>query len=295
MRNRKPGEIIFDSINYVILTLFMVICIYPFYYVLIYSLSDPKTVQRGVYFLPVDLTLFNFSRIFSIDILYTGVYISILRTAIGAFVTLFSCMFFAYILLSNEMPFRKIIYRFVIITMYISGGLIPYYLTIRAYGLRNSFLVYIIPTAISAFYIILFKTFMEQLPPALEESAKIDGAGVFTVFIKIIFPLSTPIVATVIVFSAVGQWNSWFDTYIFITNKSLYTLQYILLNFLRESEQLAQSMRSSGSTASVQIQVLTSESVKMTITVIVLIPILLVYPFMQRYFIKGIMLGAIKG
>jgi len=295
MKKKRLSEKIFDVFNVTLLTLFMLACIYPFYYVLIYSLSDPKTVQKGVYLLPVDFTLFNFTRIFSINIIYTGMIISVLRTVIGAIITVFCCMYFAYLLMNDDMPLKKFFYRYTVITMYISSGLIPYYLTIRAYGLRNTFLVYVIPTAVSAFNVILFKTFMEQIPPAMEESARIDGAGIFKVFWKIIFPLSTPIVASVVVFASVAQWNSWFDTYIFVTNKNLFTLQYILLNFLRESEALAQAMRTSGSTASAPVQTLTSESVKMTITVVVLIPILLVYPFMQRYFIKGIMLGAVKG
>lgn len=183
--------------------------------------------------------------------------------------------------------------------MYLNAGLIPYYLTIKAYGLRNNFLVYIIPGAISAFYIILIKTFIEQLPASLEESAIIDGAGYFTIFRSIIIPLSKPVIATVVVFSAVGNWNAWFDTYIFISNKKLQTLQYVLLGFLQQTSRLAESMRNSATSSSMatagsQIQI-TTQSARMTITAIVIIPIMLVYPFMQRYFVKGIMLGAVKG
>lgn len=262
---------------------------------IIYSFSDPQLVSKGIYFAPIAPTGYNFVKVSRITLIYTSTLISVLRTVIGAIVTLFCCMFFAFIITKEALPARKLIYRFTIMTMYINAGLIPYYLTVRAYGLRNNFLVYIIPGAVNAFYVILFKTFIEQIPASLEESAMIDGAGVLAIFARIIVPVSTPIIAAIAVFSAVGQWNSWFDTYIFVSNKGLFTLQYILLNFLRESQALADSMRTSGSTSSVIPQRLTSMSVKMTATTIVLIPILLVYPFLQRYFLKGIMIGAIKG
>ena len=275
----------------------MFVCLYPFYYVIIYSLSDSSRAVTGIFLFPQGFTLYNYQYILSRSMIYSGAIMSVLRTVTGAAVTVLCSMYFTFLLVQSEMAGRKIIYRFVVVTMYITAGLIPFYITMRAYGLRNNFLIYILPNTINAFYMVLFKTFIEQLPAALEESAKIDGAGYFTIFRKITFPLCMPIVATVAVFSAVNQWNSWFDTYIFVTSEKLFTLQFILLNILREAQALANAMRSSGNTTQVTVQPMTSQSIKMkmTITVITLIPIMTVYPFMQKYFVKGIMLGAIKG
>lgn len=175
--------------------------------------------------------------------------------------------------------------------MYLNAGLIPWFLTMRMYHLNNNFLVYILPGAVSAFYVILIKTYIEQLPQALEESAKLDGAGYITIIMKIIFPLSMPIVATILVFASVGQWNSWFDNYILVQNKGLKTLQLVLYEYLQQ----ANAISSDSHTLSLRAKVVSPKSVKMTITMLVTLPILIVYPFMQRYFLKGIMMGAVKG
>jgi ABC-type glycerol-3-phosphate transport system permease component len=196
------------------------------------------------------------------------------------------------------MYFRRFIYRLVVITMYVNSGLIPWFLTMKMYGLSNNIWVYIVPRAISAYYVILLKTFMEPLPASLEESAELDGAGILTVFTRIIFPLSKPILATIAVFAAVTQWNSWFDNLILVTRADLKTLQLTLRDVLNRASALAKQMNQSGSGSSMEIAStmdITPTSVRMTMTMIVTLPILFVYPFMQRYFIKGIMLGAIKG
>jgi ABC-type glycerol-3-phosphate transport system permease component len=178
--------------------------------------------------------------------------------------------------------------------MYFNAGLIPYYLTIKMYHLNQSFLLYVIPGAVSAYYVILIKTFIEQLPPSLEESAKLDGAGFFRIFMKIIFPLSMPIVATIAIFSAVAQWNSWIDNFLFSTNPKLKTLQLTLYEYLTQTNRIAQATmqeRNSGQA----VRELTPAAVRMTITMVVTLPIIFVYPFLQKYFVKGLMLGAIKG
>ena len=219
--------------------------------------------------------------------------VSLARTVIGTAVTVTACSFFAY-LVTKELYGRKYIYRFVIITMYFNSGLIPYYLTMRAYHLTNTFWVYIIPGAISAYYVVLLKTFIESLPISLEESAKLDGAGYITVFFKIIFPLSKPILATITVFSAVAQWNNWFDNYIYVQSDRLKTLQLVLYEYLNQASQISQMSASSlqhglGGTS------VTAQSVRMAITMVATLPVLFVYPFMQKHFVKGIMLGAVKG
>lgn len=285
---------VFNVINCLILFLFFIICIYPFYYVLIYSFSNPALSQKGISLFPVGITLSNYVRVFQLSGILSAAAISVLRTVIGTAITIICCSFFAYLVSKEIMYFRKVIYRFLVITMYFNSGLIPWYLTMRTYHLNDNFLLYIIPTAISAYYIVLLKTFIEQLPPSLEESAKLDGAGYFKIFWSIIFPLSKPIIATIAVFAAVSQWNSWFDNYILVQNEALNTLQLILYNYLNQADAIANStsiqdkMRGITST-------ITPQAIRMTITMVVTLPILFVYPFMQRYFVKGIMLGAVKG
>ena len=163
----------------------------------------------------------------------------------------------------------------------------------RAYHLTDNFLVYILPTAISAYYVVLLKTYIENLPPALEESAKLDGAGYVTIFFRIIMPLSKPILATIVVFAAVAQWNNWFDNYIYVQSDNLKTLQLVLYEYLNQASQISQT-----STTVLQHglgSVITPQSVRMAIAMIATLPILCVYPLMQKHFVKGIMLGAVKG
>ena len=195
------------------------------------------------------------------------------------------------------MPGKKFLYRFLILTMYINGGLISTYIVIKSYGLLNNFWVYVIPMLLSAYNIVLIKTYVEQLPASLEESARLDGAGYVTVFTKIILPLSKPIIATVAVFVAVGHWNSWFDNHIYTRGSDLTTLQYLLYNYLNEAQRLADQIKNTSNMNGVS-QMMASISpkgVRMTITVLASLPIFLVYPFMQKYFVKGIMVGAVKG
>ncbi len=190
------------------------------------------------------------------------------------------------------------VYRFLILTMYVNGGMISTFIVIKSYGLLNNFWVYILPMLISAYNIVLIKTYVEQLPQSLEESARLDGAGYVRVFTAIILPLSKPIIATVAVFVAVGQWNSWFDNHIYTRGtESLTTLQYLLYNYLNEAQRLAEQIKNSVNSGGISqmVSTISSKGVRMTITVLASLPIFLVYPFMQKYFVKGIMVGAVKG
>ena len=180
-------------------------------------------------------------------------------------------------------------------TMYVSGGMIPTYLVYKSYGLLNSFWVYIIPSMMSAYYVILIKTFIEQIPASLEESAYLDGAGYLTVLVKIIFPMAKPIAATIAVYAAVHQWNAWFDNHIYaFGKKSITTLQYLLYQYLQQAERLIREMEKTNQEFDVE-NILTPFGVRMAVTFITVVPILLVYPFLQRYIVKGIMIGAVKG
>jgi len=290
----KPtkGERVFSVFNIILNLLFAFLCLYPFYYMLIFALSD-SAVSYKVIWHPVSMTLDNFRTVLSKEGFFSALRISVLRTVIGTTVTLLCCSFLGYLVTKKNMVGRKFIYRMLVATMYLEAGLVPTYLVIRAYGLINSFWVYIIPKAVMAYYVILIKTFIEQLPPALEESAMIDGAGPVRCWWSIVLPLSKPILATIAVFASVLQWNSWIDSHLYTTKSELWSLQYLLYRYLQEIQNISNAMEQLGDTMS-QAIAMTPDVVRMTITALVTLPILAVYPFMQRYFIKGIQLGAEK-
>lgn len=290
-----------DIINVIVLLAFTFLCFYPFWYIFIGSVSNPNISVRTLTFLPKDVTWFNYREVLRSKGLMEAMTVSVARTVLGTLLSVLLTSFMAYLFTLQKMPARKFFYRLVIITMYLSGGLIPTFLVFKSYGLLNSFWVYIIPGAISVYNMVLVKTFMENgVPESLGESASLDGAGPMTIFFRIMLPLSLPILATIALFVAVGQWNSWFDNMIYNTrNSELDTLQYLLYKKLNEANKIAEAARS-GSTTMVgemltKQMTLTPDSIRMTITMLVTLPILCVYPFLQKYFVKGIMVGAVKG
>ena len=285
----------FSVFNYLLLAILGILCVYPFYFIIVYSLSDPKAVLSSpAYLFPKGFTLVNYQTIFSQNDVLGPFFISTSRTVIGTLLTLIGCSMFAYGLTKKETPMRKFMYVVLVFTMYIRAGLIPGYLLIKELSMLNSFLVYIIPGMINAFFLILIKTFFEQLPLELEEAAVIEGAGYFRIFWSIVVPLSKPILATIAIFAAVGQWNSWMDNLLYNSSQSLLTLQFMLLKFLQTQSY---SMKDAAMMASMGKEAfnITPQSIRMAITVIVILPVLVVYPFLQRYFVKGIMIGAVKG
>ena len=298
MKRRKIGwpERIFNLVNLLICAIIMILCVYPFYYIFIYSISDPVQAQKGIYLLPRGFTLRSYSEVLKLKGIGGAVLVSVSRTILGTALTVFCSGYLAFLVTQKRVYCRKLIYRLVVATMYLNAGLIPWYITMKFLHLNNHFLVYIIPYAVSAYYVVLIKTFIEQLPPSLEESAWIDGAGIFQIFTRIILPLSKPIIATIAVFAAVNQWNQWFDNYILVQSQSLRTLQLILYNFLNESNSIASLMRAQNFSVDSQLSFkITPQAIKMTITMVITLPIICVYPFLQRFFVKGIMLGAVKG
>lgn len=279
----------------IVLLIIVVITLYPFWYIFIFSISDPSMAAKvQPVFLPAGFSLKNYITIMSQGNILHAAFISVSRTVISTIAGTFSCALFAYGLTKEMLPFRKTIYRLVLFTMYTSPGLIPWYILMKDLHLKNNFLVYILPTLIIGFYLILIKTYIESLPPSLEESAFVDGANYWTIFIKIIMPLCTPVLASVAIFTAVAAWNTWQDNMFLCTDKNLETLQLLLFNFLSSQEAnlltIQQKMRDGSITSTV-----TPASLRMTITMIVTLPIIFVYPTMQRYFVKGILLGAVKG
>ena len=289
-------ERIFRIVIYLVMFLAVLICFYPFYYLVIYSLSDPDLVSKGVYLLPKGITLKTYEWIFQRSDFGNAFLVSISRTVIHTILCLAGSSLFAYLVTKQDMIGRKFVYRFVIITMYLGAGLVPYYITMKAYHLSNNYLLYIIPGIINAYYIILIKTFIEQIPESLEESAEMDGAGFFTIYAKIIMPLSKPIIATVAVYASVAAWNSWQDNYMLVRNPRLQTVQLILYNCINQAQMIADSMKSgAGAEAAAASATISADSIRMATTVVAVLPIILVYPFLQKYFVKGVMMGAVKG
>ncbi len=292
--NASRSRKVFVVLNGLFFILLAVLCVYPLWYVLIQSLSSGNTGKAV--FLPEGFTLDNYAQVFKMKNVAGALGVSVLRTVVGTVCTVTACMLLGYLFTKQDMPYRKFLYRMMIVTMYVSGGLIPTYLVIKSYGLLNNFWVYILPGVVSAYYVILTKTFIEQLPQAIEESAMIDGASPLTIFARIILPISLPIVATISVYAAVSQWNSWFDNHMYaLTNKKIMTLQYMLYKYLNEAERVAKEIKEMSDVNAASQAMLTPRGVRMTVTVISVVPVLFVYPFLQRFFVKGIMIGAVKG
>lgn len=296
LKRRLAGEIAFNVTNYAVFGLFTLICILPFYYLFIQTISDNDLSARGlVTFYPKGIHFENYRKVLQLDGLSQAFLISVLRTVVGTIATVLGSAFLGFIFTKQKMWGRRFWYRFLVVTMYFNAGIIPWYVVMLRLGMTNNFWAYVLPAVVSPFYVILVKTFVESIPEVLQESAEIDGAGYLTLFFRIILPLIVPISATIAIFAAVAQWNSFIDTVFLMTDKTYYTLQFVLYKYLNESNSLAAIIRSSGAQNMDLSNMQTANSIRTTVSMIVVLPILLVYPFFQRYFVKGIMIGAVKG
>ena len=294
-----PGDIIFNILNYTFFIVFTISCVFPFYYLFINTISANDLVSRGaINFIPRGIHLTNYMNLVKSSEIIQAFLVSIGRTLLGTALMVLASAFIGYVVTKQQMWHRKFWYRFLIVTMYFNAGTIPWYLNMSMLGLTNNFMAYIIPGIVAPYNIILVKTYIESIPGELEESAFMDGAGYFTIFRSIIWPLCKPILATIAIFGAVGHWNSFTDSMILMQNApQFYTLQHRLYLYLNTTTNIAALMQS-GSSAGIETvmqSALNAKTIKYTISMVSIIPILLVYPFMQRYFEKGIMLGAVKG
>ena len=283
---------IFPFINSVIMILFVIITLYPVLNTLAISLNDGTDALRGgIYLWPRKFTWKNYTTVLHKDNLITGAYITVARTLIGTLLSLAANAILAFIVSRKRFLFQREVSLFWVITMYVNGGLIPTFLLYKGLGLTNSFWVYVIPGMISAFNMLVIRTYMNGLPDSLEESAQLDGAGYFTIFTKIISPLCKPVYATVALFVAVGQWNSWFDAMLYNRmNAKLTTLQYELMKLLSSvTNQGASAEAMKNATGSV-----TPETVRAAASILTMLPIICIYPFLQRYFVTGLTLGGVK-
>ncbi|MBQ7679362.1 MAG: carbohydrate ABC transporter permease [Butyrivibrio sp.] len=298
VRKLTVGDHLVNAFIMFIFGLFMIACIFPFYYIFINTISDNSLVITGrINLLPRGIHFSNYTKVLTLKELPHATFISVMRTLLGTLFTLICASFPAYCFSRQEYWHRTIFYRFVIITMYFSAGVIPIFLTYRMLHIYDNFLVYILPCCVTPFNLILVKTYIESLPASLEESAEIDGAGYIVRFTSIVIPLCKPILATIAVFSAVGQWNNWMDTVLYTKDKRLQSLQYVLYRYLKEANTLAEIARENPEAmAETDPSTLLSPlTVKYTVCIVTIVPVLLVYPFFQRYFVKGMMIGAVKG
>ena len=291
------GDIIFFILDYFFFTVFTLACLFPFYYLFINTISDAELVTKGmINFVPKGININNYLALKNVNDLGNSLIVSVARTIFGTALMVAASAFVGYLMTKEEMWHRKFWYRFLVITMYFNAGLIPWYLNMNMLGLTNRFAAYIIPGIVAPYNIILVKTYIESIPKELEESAFIDGASYMTVFRKIIWPLSKPILATVAIFGAVGNWNSFQDSLILMPNApELYTLQHRLYIYLNSTSNLGQMMNTAGGGGLALDYANNGLIIKYTISMVSIIPIIMVYPFMQRYFEEGIMLGAVKG
>lgn len=284
---------------YAMFSLFAFICVFPFYSIIINTISANDISARGdVIFYPKGIHFQNYLDVFKIPGLLNAAIISIGRTVIGTSLTVGASAFLGFMFTQEDMWKRKFWYRFTIITMFFNAGIIPWYLTMRTLHLTNNFLAYVLPAIVAPFFIILVKTFVESTPKELQHAASIDGAGLLTMFFKVMLPICKPILATVAIFAAVDQWNAFQDTLLLVTDSNLYSLQFILYNYINQASSLSTmvNLQNAGSTAMASLATKqTTTSIRMTVTIIVVAPILLVYPIFQRFFVKGIMIGAVKG
>lgn len=292
-------DIVFNICNYSFFAIFTLSCIFPFYYIFINTISKRSYVAAGtITFYPRGINFQNYINILKANDIFDAFAVSVARTLIGTTLMVIATGLIGYLVTKNEMWHRKIWYRFIIITMYFNAGIIPMYMNMSMLGLTGKFAAYIIPSIVVPYNIILVKTYIESIPAELEESAFMDGAGFMQVFRKIIWPLSKPILATIAIFGAVNHWNSFTDSLILMQNNpKMFTLQHLLYNYLNQSSNIGGIIEGGnvGAVQGIMEEMANGKVIKYTISMVAIIPILMVYPFMQRYFEKGIMLGAVKG
>ena len=293
VKKKTAGKIeAFPIVNGLIMVLFVIVTLYPVLNTLAISLNDGTDALRGgIYLIPRKFTWKNYITVLQKDNLITGAYITVARTLLGTILSLTANAILAFVVSRKRFLFKKELSLFWVITMYVNGGLIPTFLLYKGLGLTNSFLVYIIPGMVSAFNMLVIRTYMNGIPDSLEESAQLDGAGYTTIFLKIYSPLCKPVYATVALFVAVGQWNSWFDAMLYNRmSDNLTTLQYELMKLLSSVTNQggnAEMMKNSMGTV-------TPTSVRAAATIITMLPIICIYPFLQKYFVAGLTLGGVK-
>jgi putative aldouronate transport system permease protein len=291
------GEKVFEGFNMGLMVFSAVLCLYPFVYVVALSFNEGNDAMRGgIWLIPRAFTFENYTTLFQDRRLVGSFLISVFRTVAGAALGTLVNALFAFAITKKDLPFRRIFTWMVVVPMYFGGGIIPYFLVCKTLGLTNNILVYVIPWLAAPFYILLLRVSMKDLPDSLEESAQLDGAGYLTVFFRIILPLSLPALATVTLLGGIAQWNDWLDGTIMVSNSKLWPMQTLLLSILQGADMKAffKDMNLSTGGGMVRNVKITTESIKMSMLVVTILPVFMVYPFAQKYFIRGILVGSVK-
>lgn len=287
--HKNTEDKIFDLVIYSFCALVLFATIYPFYYILIISFNEGIDASLGgIYWLPRKLTLENYEKFFSDVKWLKGLFTTMLRTLVGTMLGVLFTTLVAYGLSFRDLVGRKFYMTLIIISMYFSGGIIPYYTLLKGLHLVNTFAVYVIPGALNTFFLLVGLSFFQDIPPSLRESAKIDGAGELKIFRKIILPISKPFIATCILFVGVGHWNNWYDTAFFVRDKNLATLSYLMMQVINSTQVTATSAQHGANTAT------TTISIQAAAMMVSTLPIICIYPFLQKYFVTGMMVGSVK-
>lgn len=292
-RKSSLGNKIFVLLNTIFMVLFVIITLYPVWNTMVLAFNDGTDALRGgLYLWPRKWTFQNYITVLHKKNLLVGAYVSVARTVIGTITALAANALLAYIVSRKRFLFKRQLSLFWVITMYVNGGMIPIFLLYKGLGLTNSFLVYIVPGMVGAFNMLVIRTYMVGIPDSLEESAQLDGAGDLVIFTRIISPLCKPVYATIALFCAVGHWNSWFDAMLYNRmNSNLTTLQYELMKLLSSVSNQSNSVESMKNA----VAAVTPTSVRSAATILTMLPIVCLYPFLQRYFVTGLTIGGVKG
>ncbi|MDQ8738142.1 carbohydrate ABC transporter permease [Paenibacillus sp. LHD-38] len=293
LRRRTLEDWTVDTINTFLMLIVLIVTLYPFYYVLIISLNEGVDAARGgIYFWPREFTWDNYATFVNDEKWRVSFLVSSARTIVGTLIGVLFTSLVAYGLAYKQLIFKKIYFPIIIVAMYFSGGLIPYYVVLRELNLLNSFAVYVVPSMLNLFFLLIAISFFKEIPDELQESARIDGANDLTIFYKIILPVSRPLLATMALFLGVGQWNSWVDSAYFVQSDNLRTLTYRMMEIINQSTMPIDSV---GSNYASSMNTVTTFSIQITAMVVAILPIVCVYPFLQKHFVKGVMIGAVKG
>ena len=291
---RTPGEWVLDIVKVVFLAFVVVVTVYPFWNIFIISINDATdAIRGGLYFLPRKLSLSSYAEILGRSTFLASIKVSVGRTLIGTPIAVLVTAMLAYPLSRKDLVGRKFWNLLFVFTMYFGGGLVPYYMVLKGIHMLNTFWVFIFPMMMSVYNMILIRSYIESMPDSLFEAAKIDGANDLVVFVKMVIPLSKPILMTVALFVAINQWNSWFDAYLYTSDQALKPMQSILVEILNQYQTGASTSQAmSNAKAGVTV---TPDSIRMAATMVATLPIIMVYPFVQKYFVKGVMVGSVKG
>lgn len=287
---------VFDVVIYILLAVITFSMLFPFWNAVVLSFNEGKDAQMGgIYFWPRKFTLANYEKVFTDPAIWRAFFVSVIRTILGTVTTLIVTPLFAYALSKPHLKFRKFYMGIMLVSMYFNGGMIPTYLVIKNLGLINNFWVYIITWMFNAFYATIFLSFFRGLPNSLFESAKIDGAGEWTIFFKLVIPLSKPVMAAVGLFVAVNHWNAWQDNLLYVKDEKLNTLSFLFVKMIKAQESLEGLAAQTGVGELSKLADVSSTTIQLATMMVAVIPIICVYPFVQKYFASGMMIGSIKG